>query len=54
MEEKEFSNQTHCTVCRRYIDEENVKLKKLIIGPENSDKFEKICSDCFRKGDRSV
>jgi len=50
MEEKEFNVKTHCIQCKRYIDEETVKLKKITIGPDNSDKFEKLCSDCYHKG----
>lgn len=56
MEMREFDKTTHCIKCRRYIDEETVKLKKLTIGPDtyrqtNADyldkvKYEKICFDC--------
>jgi hypothetical protein len=45
--EREFSNQTHCISCRKYIDEVEVRLKFLTIGSENQPKFEKTCVSCF-------
>lgn len=60
-EERPFNRYTHCSRCKRYIDEIEVKLKKIIVGagdtyrhtdPEYLDKlhYERICSDCFYGG----
>lgn len=58
MGERPFNRTTDCIKCQRYIDEIDVKLKKLTIGGdtyrhydkeylERSTKYEKICTDCF-------
>jgi hypothetical protein len=43
----EFNNKTDCVICKRYIDDVIVMLKKITVGPDNSSKFEKLCSDCY-------
>ena len=43
----EFDPKKDCIKCKRYIDEVEVRLKRLTIGSENHPKFEKLCSDCF-------
>lgn len=53
---KPFSKFTHCTSCKRYIDEETVRLKKIVIGGDtfrqyddaylDKIKYERLCSDC--------
>lgn len=58
MEEREFNKYTDCVKCKRYIDEVEVKLKKLTIGGDtyrqydpqylSKMKYEKICTDCAR------
>jgi hypothetical protein len=55
--DREFNRTKDCIKCRRYIDEETVKLKKITIGGDTyrqTDpeflaklKYEKICTDCF-------
>jgi hypothetical protein len=59
MEEREFDRTKDCVRCKRYIDEETVKLKKIIIGGDTYRqydknylamlKYEKICTDCINK-----
>jgi hypothetical protein len=56
--EREFDRTKDCVVCRREIDEVEVKLKKLTIGGDTyrqydpnflaKMKYEKICTDCYR------
>ena len=56
MKERPFDRYTHCFRCKRYIDEETVKLKKIIVGPDtyrqsnpeflDQVKYEKLCTDC--------
>lgn len=58
MTTREFNRLTDCSRCRREINDVDVKLKKIIIGPDtyrrdNLDKdpnfkYEKICVDCLR------
>lgn len=58
--EREFDRLKDCCVCKREIDEVNVKLKKLITGGDSYRvkdalrdprfKWEKICYDCFYGG----
>lgn len=55
--EREFDKTKDCAKCKRYIDEETVKLKKLTIGGDtyrqydpkylDRQKYEKICVDCW-------
>ena len=55
----EFNRETHCVKCQRFIDEETVKLKRIIVGPDTyrrfdildnpNFKYEKICTDCNKK-----
>jgi len=54
---REFDRTKDCVKCKRYIDEIEVKLKKLTIGGDtyrqydpkylDRQKYEKICTDCF-------
>lgn len=56
--EREFDRNKDCFKCHREIDEAEVKLKKIVVGPDTyrrydskeveSLKFEKYCTDCIR------
>lgn len=44
METKEFNNKTHCFRCRQYIDEQEVRLRRIVTN--DSGKWEKYCDRC--------
>jgi hypothetical protein len=56
--EREFDRSKDCISCHREIDEVEVKLKKIVVGPDTyrryeageikTLKFEKYCTDCVR------
>jgi len=56
--DREFDRMKDCVRCHREIDEVNVKLKKITIGPDTfrrhdlmkdeSFKYEKLCTDCWK------
>ena len=43
----EFSNITHCCRCKRFIDEDTVRLKHINAGTDSDKKYDKTCSDCW-------
>ncbi len=55
--DRPFDRYKDCCKCKRYIDEETVKLKKITIGGDtyrqtdqnylDKMKYEKICFDCW-------
>jgi hypothetical protein len=57
--ERQFDRLKDCIKCQRYIDEKEVKLKKIVVGPDTyrrydilndpKVKYERICTDCFHK-----
>lgn len=49
----EFDRTKDCFKCHRYIDEDKVRLKRIVVGPDTYRrpdieclKFEKYCTDC--------
>ena len=44
---REFNDKTHCFRCRRYIDEDTVRLKHINAGNDTRPKYEKTCADCW-------
>lgn len=57
--EKPFNKYTHCHYCKRYIDEETVKLKRIVTSGDTYRQFdqkyldtlryEKTCTDCAKR-----
>jgi hypothetical protein len=56
--EREFDREKDCFKCHREIDEIEVRLKKIIVGPDTyrrygkdeieTLRYEKYCTDCLR------